>query len=1226
MPGLRSSAGNNGRNDDGSEFNGTANNMTSTTTYEEIMGIHKPGAEQPAGGGAHALSSRLTAFRDWVSEEARILVHPAVCVVNGEATDGTKNAPVLLFGPPPGSQAAANTAKGRVGIVDGTADRALYERTMGCQVRTAREIKQDEVLMTVPRPAFVTPDLVASSDAGRALLACCSSSAGEGEIGFWDAFENTTICEQRFSQKIQRNSGTQLLVKILQERKRSETAFNRGIQEVTTAGDITEKQSSYTLAAPGVLSSRAPILAFLIHQRFSSDPRPPVVSESAETIREFLKIVEQDGKANALTAARRIKPHEGTPATFGPYARTLPSSVSLPTCWKRNEIALLAGCVPGMSAMQDIAATTMQLASEFIALIDAGILNRFPTTFPRGLITWERWVWAAAVFTSRVLPVSCYLNKGEKNAASHLLGNGEEFQSPGEIWDELGVMVPLLDMMNHESDTHQVKWEPAVPAKDEYSDDIVMVSSDEEPHPPSAILHKKVKKGQQIYLNYGAEKSNEFLILQYGFAQMYNKSDEARLGWGLTDAVGGVPRPSDYTPSFEDDVESAQTVDNKCLVYESTDSGAVNDWWSDERLALLEHEMFSASTSSHIMSKLKMGKKITGAAHNDGTYHPHLLTVSLIGTAPVAEISDHKSKAKLENDVKAVFAVTKRHQHVLRAYLTFIFTRKLEKLLEILNNGLKDHFGSLQLWTKASQNGLHYKAKETETEESNSIGWQTFFDEHAYSGTMEVEKRYYAMSPDSCVLTLYDGQLQSLHSSLDGLSTWEKYEHGVLEQLKDLGFSVETADNVEEFTGHKGQNGTTNNAVTDQGDPNNVVTTNQGELSNAVTNQGESKQGKKRNDDGKKKEEGGKSSPSKNRRRNRKRNNSAVVNSFADRPPAIKLHIGNLAYSTTPSDLYDYFSNMFGRDNVLECHIPTERETGKSRGFGFVTLPENIAKNALHSGRKHEVSGRLLKIAESNSAGSGKPNRVAPPPAPAPGDRCGTCGYRPKYCVCPAPSLHGHPGGGGPMEGDFGRDDYYGAGSAGRHRGDRHSRSGSPYHGGRRERDDHYGRDPHRDDRFSHYDRSRSPSNSGGRDRDRSRRDRKSRDRSKDRSRERSRDSRSGGRHGPSRRSLDHKSSRGSSRYSRSRSHSPSYLGNSRRDRKNTDSATNKERNEDKGSSLSRSPSFSRPNAAPESGGKNRESRKQRRSRSRSRERSRKSKKKKRRSRSRSPSPAVAKK
>ena len=98
--------------------------------------------------------------------------------------------------------------------------------------------------------------------------------------------------------------------------------------------------------------------------------------------------------------------------------------------------------------------------------------------------------------------------------------------------------------------------------------------------------------------------SNQNMMLQYGFAQMGNKADEARLGWGLTDAVGHVAAPKDYTPLLP-----RNPGDEKYQVYESTDPPAVNEWWSDERLALLEGEAFPAVDNS-FMSSLKIGKKM----------------------------------------------------------------------------------------------------------------------------------------------------------------------------------------------------------------------------------------------------------------------------------------------------------------------------------------------------------------------------------------------------------------------------------------------------------------------------------------------------------------------------------------------------------------------------------------------------------------------------------------
>lgn len=1174
----------------------------SSSTYEKIMGIATAG-EEPEGGGAHALSNRLATFRQWATEEANITVHPSICIVNGEATDGTKNAPVLAFGPPPGSQPLALApGQGRVGMVDGTKDRALYERTIGCQVRTAKEIKKDEVMMTVPRAAMITPDVVASSDAGRAVLACCKAlPQQEGETGFWDTFGNTSLCERMQSQKAKSSNGTQLLVKILQERKRAESAYIKATRD--------EAAIKKELAPPGAISTRAPMLAFLIQQRFAPNARPPVASDSNG---DFVQVLEADGDANALRKAKIIPPLDGAPETFAPYARALPSSVTLPICWKRNELALLSGCITGISPLQEIAATTLQLVSEFVALVDAGILSRFPSVFPPGVLTWERWVWAAAVFTSRVLPASCYLNEGEPNAAAYVPGEDRDLQSPREVWDELGVLVPILDMLNHEIETHQVTWEQNVP-KDSMIVDDPSNDAGQEPHPPRAVMHKRVRKGQQVYTCYG-NLSNRILMLQYGFCQMVNSNDETRLGWGLMDAVGNVPPSADYTPLFEvsDDAKKFQ-------VYESTEPIAVNDWWSDERLELLELEV-AQNVENSFMSSLKIGKKMTGAAHSDGTYDPILLTTALVGTMPIPELTHHMAKRRSVDDERMPITISQRHQEVLRAYLGFIFSQKLQKLLENLDNGLKGHFGGVRLWTKASQGGIRYKKAEEETEETQVVGWQTFFDEHAYTATMEVEKHYYAIGPDSCVLTLYDGQLQALQATLDGLLTSEKFEDGVIRQLQDLGFKIGNGD--EKIP----------DEIEIKQDPENGNVGGQGMGPPAE------KQGGKRGDD-KKKEDG--KSPKKSRR-NRKRNNSAATGG-SDRPPAIKLHIGNLSYSTLADDLYNFFARESGRDNILECHIPTERETGKSRGFGFVTLPENIARQILTSQKKYELDGRILKIAESNSAGSNKPNRVPPRES----ERCSTCGYRPKYCVCAAPNLPGMPSNGPPGP-DYGREyDYYGSS---RHRRDRYSRSRSPYHRdrGRRSREADHPRDHSRDsrDRRHYYDRSRSRSYSRGRDRDRRerRRDRKSRDRSRDRdrsrersrelSKERSRDrskerSRERSRDRSRERSMDRSRDR-RDRHSRRRSYERSR--GSRHSRSRSPSYSRKERGTANGEAAAKGdvaeerpegvPDATKPSAAVEEA-RPPDSRKRRSSRSRSRGRSRKSRKKKRhaRSRSRSVSP-----
>jgi hypothetical protein len=1074
----------------------------SLQTYESIIGSE---------GGAEGLTSRLATFRQWI-QEAGCTVHPAICIVNGEATDGTKNAPVLVLG----STASASsktpaTAEGRCGMIDGESDRILYDRTVGCHIRTVKEIREDQVMMTVPKHVMITPDLIAASDAGRAALACCEPLA-EG-ANFWDAFGNTVEREKSFQGKVSSKTGTQLLVHILQERKKVETALSKAMKEVEELdakfSGLSNRQKfeerskilDYKLAGKGDISTRAAVLCFLIHQRFSNCVDPPVSSGYSEA--------DWSNKDNASKKIGRTSLAPGTPSTFAPYARTLPPLVPLPICWKRNELALLAGCIPGVPLLVEIAAQIMTLSSDLISLVDAGILHRFPHIFPPNLITWDRWMWAASVHSSRILPATCYLNEGETKAEHHKLYPGEVFYSNADVWDELGVMVPLIDMLNHESEAAQITWEPS-----RLLENLETANIDVDVEQAKVIMNKRVKKGSQIYTNYGNENNKE-LILRYGFAQIVNTLDNVQIGWGLNDCVGNVSPPSGY---LDGDVEQQAG-----LVYESSDTDAINAWWTDDRMELLQTEVKSDKS---FWKSLRQGMKMTASAYSDGTYHPLLLTAIVVATISHDSLKKHvERRSDLKDGDKIPMTISKNHQHVIRKYMQFFFSRKFEKLMVCFQSGLKDHYNNVKLWSKITRGGILYKSSEEEDSENEAgyIGWQSFFDSFAYSAAVEVEKHYYAISPDSCVLTLYDGHLRSLQASVDVVLSDEKFK-GVLLQLQELGFVL--SDEDEEIHEEKPTNDKTTavaelkeNGKVDKQENNK---TNNGNTTNTSRNEGEKKE------------------RSRNRRRSKNKG-----------PPAIKLHIGNLSYNTLPSELCNYFAQRYGRENVLECHIPTERETGKSRGFGFVTMPEIAAYRALQSDQPHKIDGRLVKVAESNTAGGARGNSSSNALPVMPSDRCVNCGYRPKYCTCANPNFpafHQHMGGPMPMMGGpppmhmHPPDDFYGPGPmhpmgggmdmyndyghhnrpmnpdfdsrGGRHqsgswnRGRSFSRSpSSHYRGNRGDRDDRYYDNHYRErGRSRSYSRSRSRSFSRDRDRRRDRRDRH-RDRDGRRSSRRSRDS-----------------------------------------------------------------------------------------------------------------------
>ena len=76
-----------------------------------------------------------------------------------------------------------------------------------------------------------------------------------------------------------------------------------------------------------------------------------------------------------------------------------------------------------------------------------------------------------------------------------------------------------------------------------------------------------------------------------------------------------------------------------------------------------------------------------------------------------------------------------------------------------------------------------------------------------------------------------------------------------------------------------------------------------------------------------------------------------------------KLYVGNLSFDTTENDLQDLFG-QFGP--VSETNLITDRMSGRSRGFGFVTMatPE-AAEAAIQALAGKEVQGRALTVNEA---------------------------------------------------------------------------------------------------------------------------------------------------------------------------------------------------------------------------------------------------------------------
>jgi len=76
-----------------------------------------------------------------------------------------------------------------------------------------------------------------------------------------------------------------------------------------------------------------------------------------------------------------------------------------------------------------------------------------------------------------------------------------------------------------------------------------------------------------------------------------------------------------------------------------------------------------------------------------------------------------------------------------------------------------------------------------------------------------------------------------------------------------------------------------------------------------------------------------------------------------------KLYVGNFSYETTENELQDLFATA---GTVQEVILSQDRMTGKSKGFGFVTMATDAdAKNAISQINGKSIGGRALTVNEA---------------------------------------------------------------------------------------------------------------------------------------------------------------------------------------------------------------------------------------------------------------------
>ena len=80
-----------------------------------------------------------------------------------------------------------------------------------------------------------------------------------------------------------------------------------------------------------------------------------------------------------------------------------------------------------------------------------------------------------------------------------------------------------------------------------------------------------------------------------------------------------------------------------------------------------------------------------------------------------------------------------------------------------------------------------------------------------------------------------------------------------------------------------------------------------------------------------------------------------------------KLYVGNLAWAVTDDDLQSLFSE---HGSVASAVVITDRETGRSRGFGFVEMDDG-GDAAIEALNGQDFKGRPLRVNEAQSKDRG---------------------------------------------------------------------------------------------------------------------------------------------------------------------------------------------------------------------------------------------------------------
>jgi len=83
-----------------------------------------------------------------------------------------------------------------------------------------------------------------------------------------------------------------------------------------------------------------------------------------------------------------------------------------------------------------------------------------------------------------------------------------------------------------------------------------------------------------------------------------------------------------------------------------------------------------------------------------------------------------------------------------------------------------------------------------------------------------------------------------------------------------------------------------------------------------------------------------------------------------------KLYVGNLNFSCVDEELHNLFS-QYG--NVISARVIKDRDTGRSKGFGFVEMEDADAQNAIQNLNGFSLAGRVINVNEARPQGERPP-------------------------------------------------------------------------------------------------------------------------------------------------------------------------------------------------------------------------------------------------------------